>query len=177
MRTIFGRLRGVSPALDGAFIEARPIQVPRERRDFKRDPLATVPRGQVHAGDLLEVVRFGGMPVEAQSMFVSIVNIEELAPIPGPDELETGNSYGRFIESDQWVDDTGVLSVSVYENCVHLNLRRGVLVDDTVVWKHSDPAGPDVLSCLLTEINDYQTMGREVVDFLFRMRELKKGRE
>lgn len=171
MRTILGRLRGVSPALDGAFIEAEEIY-------YRDAPRLSDDEGVLGEGEaLVEVRRFGGMPVAPQSIFLHPENIEELAPIPGPDELETGNTYGKFVESDQWVDDTGVLSVSVYENCIHLNLRRGVLVDDTVVWKHADPKGPDVISTLLTEINDYQTMGKEVVDFLFRMRELKKGRD
>ena len=163
MRTILGRLRGVSPALDGAFIEVIDLE---ELRAFS-----------CTAHESWEVVRFGGMPVAPKSIFISPSCIELLSPIPAPDELETGNSYGKFIESDQWVDATGVLSVSVYENCVHLNLRRGVLVEDTVVWKSRDPSGPDVIAVTLAEVLEYKETGREVVDFLFRMRELKKGRD
>jgi hypothetical protein len=169
MRTIFGRLRGVSPALDGAFVEV-------DQPYYREGPNLCDEDGLIGQGPTLcEVKRFGGMPVEPQTIFLHPDVIEEIGEAPVEKELGTGSPYGKFIDSFQWADETGVLSCSIYEQCVHLNLRRGHLVDDTVCWDRTE----DDLSLRapVEEIKEYQRTGREVVDFVFRMRELKKGRD
>ena len=162
MSTIVGRIAGVSPVIDGVFIEIidddnGPEASPDRPRDMRVFPM------------LYEVSRYGGMPVERGTLYINFENITQLNSLPQLSDLESSNPYGRFIGTLRWQDETGLLSVAEFEKCVTLNLRHDGKVEDIVVWRNM--LSPDWNMSKIVAL--YQANGQNIVDLVFVMRELQ----
>lgn len=161
MSTIVGCIAGVSPVIDGVFVEViddddGPPASDDRPRDRKIFPM------------LFEVTRYGGMPVERGTMYINFANITPLRESPTVDDLGESNPYGAFIYTTQWSDETGRLSISEFERCIHLNLRHADHVEDIVLWRSHLGGDWDMKKV----VRLYQDEGKEVIDLVFIVREL-----